>query len=411
VKEGNMTLSFKGVKVIQTASAAAGPMAGRMMADWGADVIIVEHTVRKAQAQQRQSAGLGMFGQRTIASNINYINMINNRNKRCVAVNLSLDSGREIIYKMLKDADVFLANFRPREFVKFKLEYETLSKINPKLVVANITGFGMKGPDKDNPGFGPVAGDSRSGFLHVLQAPGAEPVQMPMSFADYLTGLSLAFGIMAALYLREKTGVGQQVDASLFNTMAWAISSDIQGTLITKNDRHAVSRRDRGTPLTNYYQSKDDRWVYLMLTDLYWPNICKALGRPQMEHEPRFETPLLRAQNNLALFDIIESEMRKHTLDEWTKILNEAVMPWAPVQTLPEVINDAQARANDFFLPFDHPTYGHMELMSGPVKLSKTPEVMRIPAPESGQHTDEVLKQYGYSEQDIARFREEGAII
>ncbi len=406
-----MSFNFKDVKVIQTASAAAGPMAGRIMADWGADVICVDHTVRKAQAQQRQSAGLGMFGQRTISSNINYIAMINNRNKRCIAVNLSLDSGREIIYKLLKGADVLLANFRPREFEKFKLQYETLSQLNPRLIVANITGFGTKGPDKDAPGFGPVAGDSRSGLLHVLQAPGMEPVQMPLSFADYITGLSLACGIMAALYLREKTGVGQEVDASLFNTMAWVVSSDIQGTLVTKQDRHAVGRRDRGTPLTNYYRAKDDRWVYLMLTDLYWPNICKAIGRTQLEHDPRFDTPILRAQNNLALFDIIEAEMRNWTLDEWKKILNEAVLPWAPVQTLPEVINDPQARANDFFLPFEHPTYGHMELMSGPVKLSKTPETMRLPAPDSGQHTDEVLLQIGYSQKDIARLRDEGTIL
>ena len=405
-----MAFNLEGIKIIQTASAAAGPMAGRLLADWGAEVICVEHTTRKAQVAQRRANPL-LWGRRSIVADIDYIPQNLNRNKRGITLNLGHDCGREIIYKLLQTSDVLLANFRPRELEKFKLEYETLSQLNPRLICAHLTGFGRKGPNKDEPGFGPTAGDSRSGFLHVLQVPGAEPPQLPVAYADFITGLSLALGIMTALFIRERTGVGQEVDASLFSTGVWANSNDIAGALITKQDRQALGRKDSASPLQNTYQTRDGRWLMLMLQELYWPRLCQAIGHEELEHDYRFETLEARIENHLPLFYILDEVFLSKPLDEWKSRLTEAGLPWAPLQTLPEVTNDPQARANNLFVTLNHPSYGRMEVATGPVKLSKTPETMRMAAPETGQHTEEVLRELGYKLDDINRFRAQGVIL
>jgi crotonobetainyl-CoA:carnitine CoA-transferase CaiB-like acyl-CoA transferase len=404
-----MTVGLEGIKVIQTASAAAGPMAGRLLADWGADVICVEHTARKEQAEQKGDIFQTASGTRSIASDIDYGAQNHQRNKRSIAVNLSSDNGRQILYKLLKDADVLLANFRPRELAKFKLEYDTLSRFNPRLICANLTGFGIKGPDRDKPGYGPT-GDARSGFLDVLQVPGLEPAQMPLCFADYITGGLLAYGIMTALFIRERTGVGQEVDASLFNTMTWAISYDIAGSLATGQGRKAIPRNER-TPLQNFYQTKDGRWISITLTELYWSKLCHAIERADLVNDPRFSSPEPRAENHLILFTILDDAFRTKTLDEWDIDLTKAKIPWAKLQTITEAVKDRQARANDFFVPLHHPKYGRMEVVASPVKLSKTPDKIRMPAPQLGQHTDEVLSEIGYTQKDIELFRTKGVIL
>ena len=407
-----MALDLAGVKIIQTAAAAAGPMAGRLLADWGADVICVEHTTRKAQKEQRRS-NPQMDGRRIIVSDIDYAALNHNRNKRGMTLNLATKDGQEILNKLLAKSDVLLSNFRQRELEKFQLEYETLSRLNPGIICAHLTGFGKKGPDKDEPGYGPTAGDARSGFLHVIQAPGMEPPQMPMSFADYLAGLALAFGIMTALFIRERTGVGQEVDASLYKTMTWAISNDIAGTLVTGRDRQAVSRKDRGTPQMTTYRTKDGRWLHLSTgrRDVFWPTFCQIIDREDLKNDPRYTSFEVKEADQLALFKILEEIFLTRTLEEWKQRFKAGVYPWAPLQNLPEVINDPQARINNFFVPLDHPTHGRIEVMTGPVNLSKTPEVMRMPAPESGQHTDEILRELGYTGADIGRYRQEGIIL
>ncbi|MFC1920530.1 CaiB/BaiF CoA transferase family protein [Chloroflexota bacterium] len=402
-----MTFGLEGIKIIQTASMAAGPMGGRLLADWGADVICIEHIVNPGTVSRRHISQFA--NRRVIASDINYNAQNTGRNKRSISLDLSKDDGRKIIYKLLENSDVLLTNFRMRELEKFNLDYETLSKLNPGIICAHLTGYGMKGPDKNTPGYGPMASDARSGLLHLLKAPGVEPVQFPLAYADYITGMALAFGIMTALYVREKTGEGQEVNTSLFNTGVWAVSSDLSATLVTGQDRQALSRKDTGSPLMNIYETKDERWLYLSVGEGTWSNFCHALEQ-DMESDPRFATPESRVENHFELYDVMRGAFLSKTLDEWTTRLNKAMVTWAPLQNLPEVINDPQARANDFFIPLEHPTHGRIEVVANPVKLSKTQEKIRMPAPESGQHTDEVLSEFGYTEKDISQFREQGVI-
>ncbi|MBI4283199.1 MAG: CoA transferase [Chloroflexi bacterium] len=414
-----MAFGLEGIKVIETASIAAGPMAGRFLADWGADVIRIENPLRLDELRNTQATPprpgrpVGI-----IASNINYTEENHNRNKRGITLDLAHDGGREVLYRLLEKADVFLVNFRPYELKKFKLEYETLSQLNPRLIQANLTGYGKKGAERDAGANDYLTFWGRSGFMHVLTKPGMTPLLTPGTAGDRLSGMALALGIMAALYIRERTGVGQEVDVSLYQMGVFAISADMAGALVTGQDLQQLDRKDVANALATFYQTKDGKWLRLAITTeenlRHWARVCQALEREDLVNDPRFASIESIMDNHDTLFNIMEGVFLTKTLEEWKVRLNElrreTGLRWDPVQSLPEVIADPQAKANDFFVAYDHPTYGRIDLVANPVKLSQTPERIRMPAPQHGQHTEEVLLEYGYTWHDIERFKEQGII-
>ncbi len=404
-----MDFSLEGIKVIQTAQVFAGPIACRLLADWGADVVRIEHPTRgdiSRGQDAKQSAG------RMITSEIDYVTENFNRNKRGMTLDLSRPSGLEVMYKMLKTVDVLVSSFRPREVVKFGLEYDKLSKLNPRIITANVGGYGTQGPDKDLPGYEYTGYFARPGILHVLTAPGSFPPHTPRGFGDNVAGLALTAGILTALLVREKTGLGQEVDVSLFQTGVFANAVDIAGSLVTGQDRQMLDRKDIANAMANFYETKDGRWIRLsvLVPEPYWLRFCTAIERPDLENDPRFNTFDAKMDNHEALFYILADVFKSKTLDEWKPRLNAGTIPWAPVQSLPEVCNDPQARANDFFVTYDHPAYGKMEGVANPIHLSRTEAVQRMPCPEFSQHTEEVLLEHGYTWEDIARFKDEGII-
>lgn len=412
-----MTLALEGIKVIETASGMAGPMAGRLLGDWGADVIHIEHPItgdmsRDAQRLLTAQVAARLTNGRAIVTDINYSMENHNCNKRSMTLDLSQERGQKILYKLLEKADVFLSNYRPRELKKFKLEYDTLSRLNPRLIHANVTGYGKKGPDRDLPGYDFDAFWARSGVLRVLLTPEMIPPTTPIANGDRVAALALACGITTALLVRERTGVGQEVDVSIFNAGVFFNANDIGGALVTGQDRQNVDREQLANVLLNSFKTKDGRWLRLAINrpDLYWSRFCQGIEREDLEHDPRFDSFASRIENHVALFNIVEEAFLTKTLEEWKVRLTEAGLPWAPIQSLPEVISDPQARANDFFAAYDHPTYGRIEIVANPIKLSKTPATVRMPAPEFGQHTEEVLLEYGYTWEDIEQFKEQGVI-
>ena len=403
-----MAHSLEGIRVIETASVYAGPMAGRLLADWGADVIHVEHPVRGDIARSESSKRIG----KAIVADVNYRLENFNRNKRGMTLDLSTDGSRGLLHRLLARADVLISNYRPREQERFGLTYDTLSRLNPRLICANVTGYGKEGPDRDLPGYEFTSYFPRSGMVHVLQGQGGEPIQVPLGLGDNVAGLTLALGIMTALFLRERTGIGQEVDASLFHAGVFALSLDVAGALVTGQDRRPVARQDLANPLVSPYETRDGRWLILGVSqpDAYWSRFCRAIEQPDLEHDPRFASFEPRIDNHVALFRILEEVFLSQPLAEWRTRLNQAGLPWSAVQSLPEVIADPQAEANGFFTSYDHPTHGRMRLVANPVNLGRVPATVRMPAPELGQHTEEVLREYGYSWDDIERFKQEGII-
>jgi crotonobetainyl-CoA:carnitine CoA-transferase CaiB-like acyl-CoA transferase len=399
-----MGLALEGIKVVEVAQLAAVPMAGRLLADLGADVIHVEHPV-KGDVLRVILAGQGVN-----VGGSNYVWENYNRNKRSIAVDISQEGGKEIVYRLVGKADVFLTNMRPFELEKFGLNYDSLSQLNPKLIYASLTGLGKKGSERNEPGYDQTGYWARSGVAHSIIPPGTPPDCRVGAFGDNIAGMFLAFGIMTALFARDRTGIGQEVDVSLFQTGVTQLSWDIAEALVTRRDRPRVARKDQPNALMNAYQTRDRRWLLLVILqpDRYWSALCRAIGREELEHDPRFDSFQPRLENHTALFNILEEVFLTKTLDEWKICL--AGIPFAPVQNLSEVIADPQARANDFFLSFDHPTYGRMEVVANPIHLSKTPPTVRTPAPEFSQHTEEVLLECGYAWKDIEGFKQQHII-
>ncbi len=417
-KTSKKSFGLEGIRVIEAATVFAGPTAGRFLADWGAEVIKVEHPVRGdivrslASAGGKGVGGTGMRAGNVIWSNVDYDMENHNRNKKSITLDMEHERGREVMYRLLKNSDVLVMNLRPREVIKFGLEYEILSKLNPRLISANITGFGNKGPDRDTPGYDFLTFWARSGMLHVMLKPGMDPLITPLATGDRLSALTLVTGIMTALYVRERTGLGQEINCSLFNTGVYAITCEMGGSLVTGKDIQQVDRKDILNMCSTFYITKDGKWLRLGMgqTDLYWPRFCPGIGRPDLLHDPRFDTHNKRIENRRALFEILEKVFLSRTYAEWREMLNKADVPWGPVQSLPDVINDPQARANDFFVSYDHPKYGKIDLVANPVHMSRTKETIKSPAPEFSQHTEEVLLESGYSWEEIAQLKDLGIV-
>jgi crotonobetainyl-CoA:carnitine CoA-transferase CaiB-like acyl-CoA transferase len=425
-----MSSALDGIKVIDVSQVAAVPMAARHLADFGADVLHIENPVT-GDSWRIYQAGQDT-GRAGAPSEINYNWENFNRNKRSVTINIALKGGQAVIYKLIEQADVFLTNLRPFELKRYNLEYKTLSKLNPRLVYAGLTGFGKKGPEKDAPAYDATAYWSRSGIPYMFTRPGMTQPGFRPAFGDNMAGMALAYGIMTSLYVREKTGKGQEVDVALFHAGLYQLGFDIAGALATGLDYNdwghepspevvaaaeagfapakAFYRSKAPNPLSGRYTTKDDRIITIVALqpDRYWGMFCRALGLPELENDPRFNTIQGREENNAILYPILDEAFAGKTLEEWKPLLEG--IPYAVHQNLHEVINDPQARANDFFVAYDHPTYGRLEAVANPVILSETPATIRMAAPEFGQHTEEVLLEYGYTWEDIAQFKDKGII-
>jgi crotonobetainyl-CoA:carnitine CoA-transferase CaiB-like acyl-CoA transferase len=409
-----MTFALEDIKVVEIAGAAAVPMAGRLFADWGADVIHIEHPVtgdvlRNVQATAGLASTIGGGATTVALSNIPYTMLNYNRGKRSLTLDLSSKQGQEIVRRLLEQTDVFLSNMRPYEMQKWNLEYDTVSRLNPRLIYASLNGYGQRGEEKDAPGYDVIAAWARTGAPTLVQANGFRP-----AFMDNIAGMCLAYGIMTALFIRERTGIGQEVNTSLFQAGVFQVSYDVAGALVTgKNFEEwgVTSREELPNVLAVSYQTKDGRTLRLSILqpDLYWSKFCRAIEREDLEHDPRFRSFEARIDNHTALLRILDEVFLSKTLEEWKPRLNKAHIPWSPIQTLQEVVNDPQAKVNDFFIPLDYPSYGPVEVVANPIKLSKTPATVKM-APEFGQHTEEILLEMGYSWDDISKLKEEKVI-
>lgn len=410
-------MALEGVKVVDLSQLVAVPMAARILADFGADVLHIEHP-RTGDLLRGLLEGLNPSS--SIKSQVNYIWEHYNRDKKSVTIDLSQEGGQETLYKMLETADVFLTNMRPYELEKFRLEYDILNRLNPRLVAGYLTGYGKKGPERDAPAYDQTGYWGKAGVTHrfrsllpALQEPGANPHSFMPAFGDQMASMTLACGIITALFARERTGLGDEVNTSLFSAGVYQISFDISGTLVAGQDCNTMtSREEIPNPLFGQYQTKDGRWMIfcVLYPDRYWSRFCRTIGREDLEHDPRFESFEVMKENNVALMEILDELFLSKTLDEWIPIINEAGVPWSPVQNLLEVINDPQARANDFFVSYDHPAYGRIEGVANPIRIGKNPNKVRMPGPEFSQHTEEVLLEHGYTREDIVRFKDQGII-
>ncbi|MBH0776597.1 CaiB/BaiF CoA transferase family protein [Nocardia bovistercoris] len=398
--------AFDGLRVVELAQWVFVPVAGALLADWGADVIRVERPdgdPYRALATQ----GIG-----TDSSGVNLSVAMANRGKRSVAIDLGTERGRGLLEELLRTADVFLTNFRPGALRRLGLDADELTRRFPALIYARGHGYGVRGPDADSPGYDSSAFFARGGVAHVLTPPERDyPIAQRGAMGDRNGAMALAFGIAAALLRRERTGVGGVVDVSLLAGAMWMLTSDVLAALAGGTPRAASGRGGAVNPLVGAYRTKDGRHIQLVFLqpDRYWSPFCRLLGREDLLANPRFADMAARRENLSACVAELEKEFAGRTFEEWKALLSHLDAPWAPVQAVEELLDDPQVLANDYIGAVGSEGGASYSLPTGPVQLDERPPTLRR-APEHGEHTEDVLLQLGYSWDEIADLKDSGVV-
>ena len=399
-----------GIKILDWTMWQFGPVGSSMLGDMGADVIKIESLDGDAgrglevdaQGRHEEWGGRNAYFETC------------NRNKRGIAVNLKTDEGKEIVYNLVKTADVFVENFRKGVAERLGVDYETLREINPKLVYASATGYGPEGPESFQPAFD-SCGQARGGLMMAAaQAEATEPPLVGAGPADQMGGIMLCLGVLAGLVNRNHRGLGQKVDASHLGSIMWLVGLDISMGLLNGSFPAPQSRRNPGNPMYNHYQCKDGCWIILTMhqSDRYWAGFAEVLGISNLIDDPRFANLEVRNQHSAEMRQILDERFATKDYEEWDKAFQAAGdFIYTKVQNLDALETDSQVLANDYIVPFDHPVLGQVKMCNHTINYSETPAGIWREAPELGQHTEEVLLESGYDWDQIAKFKDVGAIL
>lgn len=392
---------LSGIRVIDLTEALAGPICGMMLGDLGADVIKVERPGRGDQARG--------YGPPFVAGESAYF-MSLNRNKRSITVNLVSPGGQEIIGRLLAGADVFLLNMpRRASWQKYGFDYEQVSKKNPGIIFAAISGYGHTGPKAGSPGYDVIA-QAEAGTMSLTGEPDGAPMRFPTPMADMTTGLYATIGILAALQARARTGRGQLLDLSLLESQVSWLTNLVPAYFLTGQP---PERLGNGHPMLvpyRVYQARDKAFNIGVGSEALWQRFCQAIGRTDLADDARFRTNADRVRNRGELEPILDEHFAQRDADAWLEKLREARIPCGPVNTLPDILSDAHFQARGGLLEMAHPAAGDLRMLANPIHFSQTPPIYDRHPPLLGQHTEEVLAEVGYSPTDIAAFQESGAV-
>lgn len=397
---------LEGVRVVEISLFQQGPVAGMRLGDLGADVIKIEpKTGDPARGFMRIiGAMVGLEGR-------NYYFEHCNRNKRSITLDLRKAEAMEVFLKLIDGADVFLNNMSVDAPQRMGIGPEVLLERNPRLIYAHASGWGRKGPDAHEHSFDYV-GIARSGLMMSCGENGAPPTQTLPGIGDEVGALMCAWGITAALYAREKTGRGQMVDTSLMGSVIAALGLVLAAPAILGQEFPREVRKRAGNALYNHYRCKDDQWIAIahLQPNRYWPKVCLALGLNGLAEDPRFATIEARSDNAQELVAIFDEKFAERPREEWLAAFRSTGCICTPIQAPQEVCNDPQALANHYIVNFDHPVHGNTKMVGFPWDFSDTPASCRRPAPDQGQHSEEILLEIGYTATEVAELRQREVI-
>jgi crotonobetainyl-CoA:carnitine CoA-transferase CaiB-like acyl-CoA transferase len=385
------------LRILDFSRVRAGPTCVRQFADFGADVIKIESPpgVDPNEAMGGPRHGPDM-------QNLH-------RNKRAMTLNLKLPESKGVLERLVKTADVVVENYRPDVKFRLGIDYASLEKINPRIILASISGFGQDGPYVKRPGFDQIA-QGMSGLMSVTGFPGHGPVRTGAAIADLTGGLYAAIGVMVALLEREHSGKGQWVQSSLLQ--AGISLLDFQAArYLMEGDVPPQVGNDHPTSMpTSAYKTKDGHINVAASGEGMWTGLCKAIGREDLLSSPDFKGGKKRAENRKKLNAAIEEALLKKTGAEWIEILNKAGIPCGPIYTIDQVFADPQVKHLGIAATVEHPKLGRKQILANAATLSRTPARVATPTPEVGEHTDEVLKELNYNAAEIAKLREGGVV-
>jgi crotonobetainyl-CoA:carnitine CoA-transferase CaiB-like acyl-CoA transferase len=397
---------LSGVKVVEMTMFQQGPVAGMRLGDLGADVIKIE-----AKTGDPARKFMSIIGAMSGLKGNNYYFEHNNRNKRSLVLDMKSEKGKEIFFRLIDTADVFLNNMSIEAPIDLGIGPDDLLARNPRLIYAQASGWGRKGPDAHDLSFD-YTGIARSGLMMCTGERGTPPGQILPGMGDEIGALMCAWGVTAALYAREKTGKGQVVDTSLMGSVIAMLGLLMEAPAVLGQEFGRELRSTAGNPVYNHYRCKYDQWIVIAHLDpnRYWAKICRATGIEGFQDDPRFNSIDARGKNAKELVAIFDGRFALKTRDEWIKILKEEGCICTPIQSPLEVSNDPQALANNYFIGVQHPDWGKIKMVGFPWAFSETPAQWRRKAPGFGEHSEEILSEVGYSKDDIAKLKEEDVI-
>ncbi len=404
----NTPSALSNIRVLEIALGVNTPYAGTVLGEFGAEVIKIEQRAGDPGRTNTTWAGV----RQDLAPGRTCIYEHTNTNKRGMTINLKHPKGKEVFHRLIERSDVFLNAYRPRTAKSLGVDYETLSKLNPRLIYGVSSAYGQQGPDGGVAGFD-YTGMARSGFMFTIGTPEMPPMTSSGVIVDTMGATLLALGVLVALEAREQTGIGQRVDSSLLLGGMQLARFDIYTALNIGEQYERFDRKRAHNALWNYYQCKDDEWLMLAMPfpDPFWPKVCDILGIPDLGRDPRYLTFEQRFDHREVLVTALDQAFLKRDRKEWLGLLKEADCSFSTVAHIADLSKDEQATANGYVFQYDHPSLGKMWAAGPPAKLSRTPATFRIPAPLLGEHNKEVLTQVcGYSEKDAEELQRVGAV-
>lgn len=385
--------------VVDLTRALAGPYCTMMLADLGARVIKVESPEGGDDTRG--------WGPPFVQGESAYFMSVN-RNKESVALNLKHPEGLRVLHRLLERADVLVENFRPGVMERLELDYPRLRERYPRLVYCSISGFGQSGPYREKPAYDLIL-QGMGGIMGITGEEDGPPVKVGVAVADICAGMFAAFGILAALRVRERTGRGQWVDAALLDgQVAWLTYAAANYFATGENPTRMGSAHPNLCPY-QAFRTQDGYLNVAVGSEAIWKRFCEAVD-PQLAEDPRFRTNPDRVRNRSQLIPLLQARFRERPTREWIRILDEAGVPNGPIYAISEVFSDPQTLHRQMRVEVEHPRAGRVTVTGVPVKFSDTPGSVRTPPPLLGQHTRAVLRELGYTDEDVVRLEREGAV-
>ena len=396
-----------GLKVIDQTQALAGPYCAMLLGDMGADVIKIE---RPGIGDQSRHWAPPYIERGDTKESAYYLAV--NRNKRGIALDISTDDGREIMHKLIADADIFITNLMTTAALqRYGIDYETLRELNPRLIYTSISGYGRTGSRANQPGYDLVS-QAESGIMSVTGEVDGAPMRFPTALADMSCAVFTVISILAALHVRHSTGKGQFIDSSLQEGyMAWLNNYTAEYFVTGEDPPRRGNRHPQVVPYEPVQGSDGDWFILGVASDNTWQNFCKVAKRPDLAQDERFTTNPLRIANYDDLLPIVREVIRQRPTEEWLTSLRENGTPCGRINTVKEALSDPHLQERGMIVEIEHPVLGMLKSFASPIHLSETPPVYQRHAPSHGEHTDEVLGTLGYSVEEIAKMREAGTLI
>ncbi|HJV44177.1 MAG TPA: CaiB/BaiF CoA-transferase family protein [Bacillota bacterium] len=389
------TGALRNIKILDLTRVLAGPYCTMILGDLGAEVIKIENSLSMDDTRA--------WGPPNVGGESAYY-LCTNRNKRAMTLNLKSEEGKEIFKKLVLQSDVVVQNFKTGTLSKLGIGYEVMREINPRIILASITGFGQNGPYKNEPGYDYII-QAMAGLMSITGEASSGPMKVGVAIADVLTGLYTTIGILAALHERKVSGMGQEIDISLFDSQISALVNVASNYLISGEIPQQLGNQHPNIVPYQVFPTEDQNMVVAVGNDFQFKKFASVLGMQELVEDERFANNPKRVEHREELVELICVRMKQKPSKEWRRLLVEAGIPNGPINNMQELFDDPQVIARKMVVEMSHPTAEKIKLVGSPLKLSRTPVEMRNYPPLYGEHTQQLLMELGYSEQQIEEIK------